>query len=252
MQNKGGNDMRKNMIMIGAGMMLALASCDKTEIREITEDRVVPQPVDTIKVADHFYLDGHLSRTAEDLGGRPLDAANLFNDGEELYVANFAGKCVDVFDAETLEFKRSMSNGDRTLARDVYAEGDHLFVAAGENQEVQIFDRKTGKYLSRLGTGSWPASMISKVGCVCATPRLVFVRDSDRIIGMLDSKTKKVEQNEGRIRKHLCITRATPSSLRASLSRVCEAGKIYRFSMSLSRISACCSRASLFSTFTKS
>lgn len=71
--------MRKNMIMIGAGMMLALASCDKTEIREITEDRVVPQPVDTIKVADHFYLDGHLSRTAEDLGGRPLDAANLFN-----------------------------------------------------------------------------------------------------------------------------------------------------------------------------
>ena len=81
--------MRKNMIMIGAGMMLALASCDKTEIREITEDRVVPQPVDTIKVADYFYLDGHLSRTAEDLGGRPLDAANLFNDGEELYVANF-------------------------------------------------------------------------------------------------------------------------------------------------------------------
>lgn len=47
--------MRKNMIMIGAGMMLALASCDKTEIREITEDRVIPQPVDTIKVADHFY-----------------------------------------------------------------------------------------------------------------------------------------------------------------------------------------------------
>lgn len=112
--------MRKNLIMIGAGMMLALASCDKTEIRELKEDRLVPQPVDTIKVADYFYLDGHLSRTAEDLGGRPLDAANLFNDGEELYVANFAGKCVDVFDAETLEFKRSMSNGDRTLARDVY------------------------------------------------------------------------------------------------------------------------------------
>jgi septum site-determining protein MinD len=33
---------------------------------------------------------------------------------------------------------------------------------------------------------------------------------SDRIIGMLDSKTKKVEQNEGRIRKHLCITRFNP------------------------------------------
>ena len=42
--------MRKNMIMIGAGMMLALTSCNKTEIREMMEDRVVPQPVDTIKV----------------------------------------------------------------------------------------------------------------------------------------------------------------------------------------------------------
>lgn len=158
--------------------MLAMASCDQTEIREITEDRVVMQPVDTIKVADHFYLDGYLSRTSENIGGRDLNAVNLFSDGEELYVANFAGKCIDVFDAETLEQKRSISNADRTLARDVYVEGDHLFVAAGDSREVQIFDKKTGKYLSRLGTGSWPASNVSWAGCVCATPRLVFVRDS--------------------------------------------------------------------------
>ena len=166
-------------MMISAGlMMMAMASCDKTEYREITEDRVVTQPVDTIKVADHFYLDGYLSRTSEHIGGRDLNAVNLFSDGEELYVANFAGKCIDVFDAETLELKRSMSNGDRTLARDVYAEGDHLFVAAGDSREVQIFEKKSGKYLSKLGTGTWPASNVSWAGCVCATPRLVFVRDS--------------------------------------------------------------------------
>lgn len=171
--------MRKDVMMISAGlMMMAMASCNQTEYREITEDRVVSQPVDTIKVADHFYLDGYLSRTSEDIGGRQLNAVNLFSDGEELYVANFAGKCIDVFDAETLSLKRSMSNGDRTLARDVYAEGDHLFVAAGDSREVQIFEKKTGKYLSRLGTGSWPASNVSWAGCVCATPRLVFVRDS--------------------------------------------------------------------------
>lgn len=171
--------MRKDVMMISAGlMMLAMASCDQTEIREITEDRVVMLPVDTIKVADHFYLDGYLSRTSENIGGRDLNAVNLFSDGEELYVANFAGKCIDVFDAETLELKRSISNADRTLARDVYVEGDHLFVAAGDSREVQIFDKKTGKYLSRLGTGSWPASNVSWAGCVCATPRLVFVRDS--------------------------------------------------------------------------
>lgn len=163
--------MRKDVMMISAGlMMMAMASCNQTEYREITEDRVVSQPVDTIKVADHFYLDGYLSRTSEDIGGRQLNAVNLFSDGEELYVANFAGKCIDVFDAETLGLKRSMSNGDRTLARDVYAEGD--------SREVQIFEKKTGKYLSRLGTGSWPASNVSWAGCVCATPRLVFVRDS--------------------------------------------------------------------------
>lgn len=76
-------------MMISAGlMMMAMASCDQTEYREITEDRVVPQPVDTIKVADHFYLDGYLSRTSEDIGGKELNAVNLFSDGEELYVAN--------------------------------------------------------------------------------------------------------------------------------------------------------------------
>jgi len=45
---------------------------------------------------------------------------------------------------------------------------------------------------------------------IVTNPEISSVRDSDRIIGMLDSKTKKVEQNEGRIRKHLCITRFNP------------------------------------------
>lgn len=45
---------------------------------------------------------------------------------------------------------------------------------------------------------------------IVTNPEISSVRDSDRIIGMLDSKTKKVEQKEGRIRKHLCITRFNP------------------------------------------
>ena len=45
---------------------------------------------------------------------------------------------------------------------------------------------------------------------IVTNPEISSVRDSDRIIGMLDSKTRKVEQNEGRIRKHLCITRFNP------------------------------------------
>ena len=169
----------KKCIMICAGIVGILTACEQTEIREITEDRYVPQPVDTVKVTDNYYLDGYTARTAADLGeGRTMQAVNLCLDEDELYVANFAGSCVDVFDAEALTYKRSIANGDRTLARDVYVEGDHLFVAAGNNREVQVFDKRSGTYLTRLGTGSWPASNVSWAGCVAATKRFAFVRDS--------------------------------------------------------------------------
>ena len=131
----------KKGIMICAGIVGILTACEQTEIREITEDRYVPQPVDTVKVTDNYYLDGYTARTAADLGeGRTLQAVNLCLDEGELYVANAAGSCVDVFDAEELTYKRSIANADRTLARDVYVESDHLFVAVGNNREVQVFD----------------------------------------------------------------------------------------------------------------
>src|SRR5207302_3862160 len=41
---------------------------------------------------------------------------------------------------------------------------------------------------------------------IVTNPEVSSVRDSDRIIGMLDSKTKKAERGE-RIDKHLLITR---------------------------------------------
>lgn len=46
---------------------------------------------------------------------------------------------------------------------------------------------------------------------IVTNPEISSVRDSDRIIGMLDSKTKKVEQGKGIVRKHLCITRFNPA-----------------------------------------
>lgn len=45
---------------------------------------------------------------------------------------------------------------------------------------------------------------------IVTNPEVSSVRDSDRIIGMLDSKTKKAEQNLGRVRKWLVITRFDP------------------------------------------
>lgn len=45
---------------------------------------------------------------------------------------------------------------------------------------------------------------------IVTNPEVSSVRDSDRIIGMLDSKTKKAEQNLGRVRKWLVVTRFDP------------------------------------------
>lgn len=186
-------------IAILAGAVLALFACGKTETRETIEDRFVSQKVDTVKVADNYYLDGCVKRTAADLDGdRRLQAVNLYLDGSELYVANPDGVCVEVFDAKTMKFLRSISHGGRTLARDIYAEGDHLFVAAGNSREVQIFDKRTGKYLTRLGTGVFSGE-VSWAGCVAATERFVFVRDSKatsvRVFDRQAISTEKVNNN---------------------------------------------------------
>jgi septum site-determining protein MinD len=45
---------------------------------------------------------------------------------------------------------------------------------------------------------------------IVTNPEVSSVRDSDRIIGMLDSKTQKAEKGE-RIDKHLLITRYNPA-----------------------------------------
>ena len=45
---------------------------------------------------------------------------------------------------------------------------------------------------------------------VVTNPEISSVRDSDRIIGMLHSKTKKSEEGLGRVRARLCITRFDP------------------------------------------
>src|SRR3546814_5018906 len=42
-------------------------------------------------------------------------------------------------------------------------------------------------------------------------PMPVSVRDSDRVLGLLSSKTHKVEKGEGRVKEHLVLTRYNPA-----------------------------------------
>ena len=63
--------------------------------------------------------------------------------------------------------------------------------------------------------GATLAMRHADVAIVVTNPEVSSVRDSDRIIGLLDSKTEKAEKGE-RIEKHLLITRYDSGPRRAS------------------------------------
>ncbi len=58
--------------------------------------------------------------------------------------------------------------------------------------------------------GAFLAMYHADEAIIVTNPEISSVRDSDRIIGMLDSKTKKVIDGKGEMPKHLCITRFNP------------------------------------------
>jgi septum site-determining protein MinD len=45
---------------------------------------------------------------------------------------------------------------------------------------------------------------------VVVNPEVSSVRDSDRILGLLASKTQRAEQDNGRVKEHLLLTRYNP------------------------------------------
>jgi len=58
--------------------------------------------------------------------------------------------------------------------------------------------------------GAMLAMRHADIAVVVTNPEVSSVRDSDRIIGMLDSKTERAEQG-GRVEKHLLLTRYDPA-----------------------------------------
>lgn len=146
------------------------------------------QKVDTVQF-DNYYLTDRIVRSGEQVETKKLKGVATYVDDAKLYIANKEGGSIDVFDIETMNYIRRISHNNRTDARDVYVNGNHLFVAAGDSREVQIFDKHTGNYLTRLGTGAWTGN-VSFAGCVAASERFVFVRDSkERNIRVFDRNT---------------------------------------------------------------
>ncbi len=62
-----------------------------------------------------------------------------------------------------------------------------------------------------IETGALMAMRFADEAVIVTNPEVSSVRDSDRIIGMLGSKTKRAETNEEEIKQYLFITRYNPN-----------------------------------------
>ena len=59
--------------------------------------------------------------------------------------------------------------------------------------------------------GAHLAMYFADEALVVTNPEVSSVRDSDRVLGLLSSKTRKSERSEGRVREHLVLTRYNPA-----------------------------------------
>jgi len=58
--------------------------------------------------------------------------------------------------------------------------------------------------------GALLAAYFADDAIIVTNPEVSSVRDSDRILGILASKTRRAERNDGRVKEHLLLTRYSP------------------------------------------
>ncbi len=78
-----------------------------------------------------------------------------------------------------------------------------------QNFDYIICDSPAG-----IEKGAMTAMYFADEALVVTNPEVSSVRDSDRIIGMLASKTRRAEQNLAPVKEHLVITRYDPSRVK--------------------------------------
>ena len=59
--------------------------------------------------------------------------------------------------------------------------------------------------------GAHLAMYFADEALVVTNPEVSSVRDSDRVLGLLSSKTRRVEKGDGRVKEHLVLTRYNPA-----------------------------------------
>jgi len=113
----------------------------------------------------------------------------------------------------------------QALIRDKRLENLWLLPASQTRDKDALTDEGVGRIIADLKTrfnwilcdspagierGATLAMRYADEAVIVTNPEVSSVRDSDRIIGMLDSKTVKAEKGE-RVEKHVLITRYDPS-----------------------------------------
>src|ERR1700741_273711 len=112
----------------------------------------------------------------------------------------------------------------QALIRDKRLENLHLLPASQTRDKDALSEEGVAKVITELRSkfdwiicdspagierGAPLAMRYSDTAIIVTNPEVSSVRDSDRIIGLLDSKTEKAEKGE-RVEKHILITRYDP------------------------------------------
>ncbi len=123
----------------------------------------------------------------------------------------------------------------QALIRDKRVETLHLLPASQTRDKDALTGEGVGRVISELKEkfdwvicdspagiekGAMLAMHHADIAVVVTNPEISSVRDSDRIIGMLDAKTARAEKGE-RVEKHLLLTRYNPArALRGEMLKV--------------------------------
>lgn len=114
----------------------------------------------------------------------------------------------------------------QALIKDKRVENLHILAASQTRDKDALNKEGVGKVLNELKKtfdyivcdspagiekGAHLAMYYSDEALVVTNPEVSSVRDSDRILGLLSSKTKRAENGSGAIQEHLVLTRYSPT-----------------------------------------
>jgi septum site-determining protein MinD len=128
----------------------------------------------------------------------------------------------------------------QALIKDKRLDNLHLLAASQTRDKDALTEEGVSRVLDELGAsgfdyiicdspagiekGAHLAMYFADRAVVVVNPEVSSVRDSDRILGLLASKTKRAEQGNGKVTEHLLLTRYNP--LRVAKGEMLSVGDV--------------------------